>query len=104
LHNAKDREDIDQDIFSVYYQIPPAGKQPPAALGIQFTTSILNFTKPEQSEAPAKSTSAKKSIFKVSLPFSFPFHLLTGYIEVNLQHGGALEHPSKCVHFCLVKS
>lgn len=42
------------------------------------------------------SMTAKRSIFNVLLYSWNPCHYLTGYAEVNLQHDGAIEQPSKC--------
>ncbi|KAF1328500.1 hypothetical protein FI667_g6832, partial [Globisporangium splendens] len=100
-HVEKDRKDIDDDRFAAHYPLPPAGRKPPSAIGVQFTDSIVNLTKTTHNVEGTimRSQSGKRDIFVVELFFWNPCHMVTGYVEVNVQVGGAIEHPSTLLFF-----
>ncbi|OQR90026.1 hypothetical protein THRCLA_22603 [Thraustotheca clavata] len=94
------RFDIRDDDFSANYPFPPANfdHEPRPVVGIQ-VMSIVNFTYSIHNihNVNVRSTTAKRGIFRVPLYFYNPFHIMTGYVEVNLQHQSALEHPMWCI-------
>ena len=103
-HVEKDRADIDNDRFAAHYPLTPAGRSPPSAVGVQFTNSIVNFTKTSHniSGTGLRSHSGKRGIYVVELFFWNPCHMVTGYVEVNVQFEGSIEHPSESFRQVLV--
>ncbi|KAF1328506.1 hypothetical protein FI667_g6751, partial [Globisporangium splendens] len=97
-HVEKDRADIDNDRFAAHYPLTPVGRAEPAAVGVQFTNSIVNFTKTTHniSGTGLRSESGKRGIYVVELFFWNPCHMVTGYVEVNVQFEGSIEHPMWC--------
>ena len=87
------REEIRNDHFSANYPLPE--KKDDVVVGIQ-VMSIVNLTNSIHNveNKLVRSTTAKRGLFRVPLYLYNPFHIMTGYVEVNLQFGFALEHPS----------
>eukprot|EP01041_Mallomonas_annulata_P003719 gene3719-7389_t len=105
------RSDVDEDVFTAHYQIPPSSRQiqniptvsfqAPSAMGYQFTNTISHFTcsyHPPKDKFKPRSATGDTLVYSVVLYYLNPFHFLTGYVEVNLQPSHALEHPMWCIH------
>ncbi|EQC25430.1 hypothetical protein SDRG_16696 [Saprolegnia diclina VS20] len=90
------REEIRNDYFSANYPLPE--KKDDVVVGIQ-VMSIVNLTNSIHNveNKLVRSTTAKRGLFRVPLYLYNPFHIMTGYVEVNLQFGFALEHPMWCI-------
>uniref|UniRef100_K3WT10 Uncharacterized protein n=1 Tax=Globisporangium ultimum (strain ATCC 200006 / CBS 805.95 / DAOM BR144) TaxID=431595 RepID=K3WT10_GLOUD len=99
-HVESDRAQIDEHEFSAHYPVipPSASPAPTSVVGVQFTTVIVNFTKTTRNNAETglRSELGKRGIYVVELMFWNPCHMVTGYVEVNVQHDGGVEHPMWC--------
>eukprot|EP00472_Partenskyella_glossopodia_P007823 CAMPEP_0197518582 /NCGR_PEP_ID=MMETSP1318-20131121/3804_1 /TAXON_ID=552666 /ORGANISM="Partenskyella glossopodia, Strain RCC365" /LENGTH=550 /DNA_ID=CAMNT_0043069047 /DNA_START=84 /DNA_END=1736 /DNA_ORIENTATION=+ len=114
LHGPGDRDEIDTNVFSAFYQLPGPKRNKlhaclrpvrtckvQTAMGFQFTKSICHFTHsghaPRDGSVAPYSTTAKHLVYPVSLFYFNPTHMLTGYVEVNIKPDHSMEHPMWCL-------
>ncbi|OQR90329.1 hypothetical protein ACHHYP_05598 [Achlya hypogyna] len=95
VEDKSTRDEIRNDYFSANYPLPSAKDD--VVVGLQ-VMSIVNFTNSIHNvmNENTRSPTAKRGIYRVPLYLYNPFHIMTGYVEVNLQFGSSLEHPSAC--------
>lgn len=85
-----------------HIQMPPPNRVVPMVFGVHVTNSLVAFSNTEHNVSGNvfHSKLARRGIYNVMLYAWNPCHYLTGYIEVNLRHDGAIEQPSACCGVC----
>lgn len=84
-----DGDIVEADVKTL--QKPMLGIQTPENLLVLLTNTVVKAFTDTQS---ARSKLSKWSIFSVHLPYFFPYHHLTGLVEVNLTVKDEIEHPA----------
>ncbi len=96
IHDEKGKEDLDEDQFCAHY--PSYDTEMVIGLQFNFLVLLTNSAHRNGSEL-FKSRTGLFPIYQIHLHYFFPFHIFTGYVEVNLMTGGPtrIEHPLWCL-------
>ncbi|OWZ09035.1 hypothetical protein PHMEG_00018331 [Phytophthora megakarya] len=89
----------DDRIVSGHIPFPARDRTSGTVVGVFTTNSFVTFVNADHNVNGRifHSLTAKRSIYNVLLFVWNPCHYLTGYVEINLQHDGAIEQAMWCL-------